>query len=357
MNHTIFLEKHKEHNAKLVDFAGWEMPINYPDGIIKESNFVRDDAGMFDVSHMGRVEISGKNSRDLIQKMLPINIDSLETSIAKYTLLINDKEQILDDLIVYQISDEKFLLVINASNTDEDLKWIKSINNDSIIENITEKTGMLAIQGPNAIKKINSITNNSLANLGRYRHKEINLGGASVFVARTGYTGEDGVEIIFPNSHANAIWDNLHKLSINPCGLGARDLLRIEAGLHLYGHEITKESNPYNIGLGRLLETSSKNYINYEYINGDKIKEGKDVLVGLIVKDRGIAREGNEIYINDKIIGKITSGTHSPRIKSAIAIGKLNKKFNNSKNTVKIKVREKYLEAEIIKLPFYRRKK
>ena len=117
------------------------MPINYPDGIIKESNFVRDDAGMFDVSHMGRVEISGKNSRDLIKKMLPINIDSLEASIAKYTLLINDKEEILDDLIVYQISDEKFLLVINASNTDEDLKWIKSINNDSIIENITEKTG------------------------------------------------------------------------------------------------------------------------------------------------------------------------------------------------------------------------
>jgi len=134
-------------------------------------------------------------------------------------------------------------------------------------------------------------------------------------------------------------------------------LTKIEAGLHLYGHEITKESNPYNIGLGRLLETSSKNYINYEYINGDKIKEGKEALVGLKIKDRGIAREGNEIYINDKIIGKITSGTHSPRIKSAIAIGKLNKKFNNSKNTVKIKVREKYLEAEIIKLPFYRRKK
>ena len=357
MKHTVFLGKHKEHNAKLVDFAGWEMPINYPEGIIKESTFVREDAGMFDVSHMGRVEVSGKNSRKLIERILPIDIESLQASIAKYTLLINDKQEILDDLIIYQISEEKFLLVINASNTEEDLRWIKSINNDSVIKNITEKTGMLAIQGPNALEKINSITNNSLVDLGRYRHKEIHLEGASVFVARTGYTGEDGVEIIFQNSDADAIWEHLNKLSIKPCGLGARDLLRVEAGLHLYGHEIRKESNPYDIGLGRLLETNSKNYINYDYIHGDKIKEGKYTLVGLVINDRGIAREGNEIYINDNIVGKITSGTHSPRIKSAIAIGKLDKKFDNNKKTVKIKVREKFLEANIVKLPFYRRKK
>ena len=357
MKKTIFYNKHKNLQAKLVDFAGWEMPINYPAGIIKESGFVRNSCGMFDVSHMGRVEIKGKYATKFIEKILPIDVNKIKTSAAKYTLLINEKKEILDDLIVYKISEEQYLLVINASNTSEDLKWITKNNKEVEILNITDNTGMLAIQGPEAINKINLLSNNAINDLGRYKYKDIAINEIPIFVARTGYTGEDGVEIIFDNNHAEKIWDLLSEKNIEPCGLGSRDLLRIEAGLHLYGHEINKNSNPIDIGLGRVLESKSTSYINHEYITSYDIKSGSQSLVGLIINDRGIAREGNDIYIDDKIIGKITSGTHSPRIKSAIAIGKIDKNFNNIENTVKIKVREKFLEAKIVKLPFYRRKK
>jgi glycine cleavage system T protein len=357
MKKTIFYNKHKNLEAKLVDFAGWEMPINYSAGIIKESGFVRDSCGMFDVSHMGRIEIKGKNATKFIEKILPIDVNKIKISAAKYTLLINEKKEILDDLIVYKISEEEYLLVINASNTSEDLKWITKNNKEVKILNITDNTGMLAIQGPEAINKINLLSNNAINDLGRYKYKDIEINGISVFVARTGYTGEDGVELIFDNNDAEKIWDLLSTKNIEPCGLGSRDLLRIEAGLHLYGHEINKNSNPVDIGLGRVLESKSTSYINHEYITGNDIKSGSQSLVGLIIKDRGIAREGNDIYIDGKIIGKITSGTHSPRINSAIAIGKIDKNFNIIENEVKIKVREKFLEAKIVKLPFYRRKK
>ncbi len=357
MKKTIFYNKHKNLDAKLVDFAGWEMPINYPAGIIKESGFVRDSCGMFDVSHMGRVEVIGKNATKFIDKLLPVDVNAINVSAAKYTLLINENKEILDDLIIYKISEEKYLLVINASNTDEDLIWINKVKEDVNIINITDKTGMLAIQGPEALEKINLLSNDAIADLGRYKYKEIKIQGMNIFVARTGYTGEDGVEIIFNNNDAEKIWELLSEKNVHPCGLGARDLLRVEAGLHLYGHEIDKKSNPIDIGLGRVLESKSPFYINHEYITGIDIKSGTETLIGLIIKDRGIAREGNEIYINNKIIGRVTSGTHSPRIKSAIAIGKIDKNFNNIKNTVKIKVRDKFLEAEITKLPFYRRRK
>lgn len=357
MKKTVLNSKHKELGAKLVDFAGWEMPINYPAGIIKESSFVRESCGMFDVSHMGRIEISGKNVKRYIEKILPIDINSIKKSAAKYTLLMNEKNEILDDLIIYKISEDKYLLVINASNTDEDLNWFKKMNDGINLENITSSTGMIAIQGPEAISKINSLSNNSLENLGRYKYKEIKLKNYNIFAARTGYTGEDGVEIIFDNNDAENIWEILLKKEIKACGLGARDLLRIEAGLHLYGHEINKNSNPFDIGLGRLLESKSNHYINHKYITGEKIKNGTDSIAGLIIKDRGIAREGNEIHINNKIIGFVTSGTHSPRLKSGIAIGIIKKDYNIINNTVKIKVREKFLEAEIVKLPFYRRRK
>tara|TARA_B100000579_G_scaffold214357_2_gene175322 strand:+ start:12279 stop:13355 length:1077 start_codon:yes stop_codon:yes gene_type:complete len=357
MKKTILNSRHKNLDAKLVDFAGWEMPINYPAGIIKESSFVRESCGMFDVSHMGRVEVSGKNAKSFIEKILPIDVNSLQIGSAKYTLLINEKKEILDDLIIYKISEDKYLLVINASNTDEDLEWITKVNDGVTINNTTSYTSMIAVQGPEALDKINFLSNNSIKDLGRYKYKEIKLQKYSIFAARTGYTGEDGVEIICDNNDAENIWDLLIENKIEACGLGARDLLRIEAGLHLYGHEINKDSNPIDIGLSRLLESKSKHYINHDYINGEDIKNGTESLAGLVMLDRGIAREGNEIYIDNKIIGYITSGTHSPRIKSAIAIGKIEKDYNNIQNTVKIKVREKFLEAKIVKLPFYRRKR
>jgi len=231
------------------------------------------------------------------------------------------------------------------------------IDKDVEINDITSKTGMLAIQGPEAIKVFNSISNNDIKGLGRYKFKNISIENNVVFVARTGYTGEDGVEIIFKLEFASKIWELLINNNVTPCGLGARDLLRIEAGLHLYGHEIKKESNPIEIGLKRLLESNSSNYINNDYIHSENIKNGLLTMTGLLVTDRGIPREGNEIIYNDLIIGKVTSGTHSSTLKSSIAIGMIKKDFNIINNTVRIKVRDKFLNATITKLPFYKRSK
>jgi len=357
MSKTVFYEKHLEQNAKMVDFAGWDMPISYPLGIIKEANIVRNSSGFFDVSHMGRVEIKGKGAEKFIDKILPININSLKVGSAKYTLLINENNEILDDLIIYRFSNY-FLLIINASNTDEDLNWMQSFKDKEVeINNITSETGMLAIQGPDVIKIFNSLSNNAIKDLGRYKFKNISIEKNNIFVARTGYTGEDGVEIIFNLEFANKIWELLTNNNVTPCGLGSRDLLRIEAGLHLYGHEITKNSNPIDIGLKRLLESESSNYINNNYIHSENIKKGLISMTGLLVTDRGIPREGNEIYFKNSIIGKVTSGTHSTTLNHSIAIGMIKKDFNIVNNTVRIKVREKFLNAIITKLPFYRRSK
>jgi len=357
MSKTIFYEKHLDNNAKIVDFAGWDMPINYPLGIIKEANTVRNSSGFFDVSHMGRVEIKGNNAENFINKILPININSLKIGSAKYTLLINEQKEIIDDLIIYRFSDY-FLLIINASNTDEDINWMQSVKDKEVeINNITSETGMLAIQGPDAIKIFNSISKNGIEDLGRYKFKNILIENNDVFVARTGYTGEDGVEIIFNLEFAFKIWELLINNNVTPCGLGARDLLRIEAGLHLYGHEITKKSNPIDIGLKRILESESSEYINNNYIHSENIRKGLFSMTGLLVTDRGIAREENEIYYKDLVIGKVTSGTYSSTLKSSIAIGMIKKDFNIINNTVRIKVRDKFLNATITKLPFYKRSK
>ena len=353
---TIFHQNHVDSSAKMVDFAGWDMPINYSAGIIKEATFVRQDSGFFDVSHMGRVEIFGKDRESFIEKILPINLQSLDIGSAKYTLLIDENQKILDDLIIYKYSDH-FLLIINASNTKKDLEWINSqITGDTQIKNITSETGMLAIQGPNVLEKLQTLSS-SFKEVGRYKFKNISIENNMIFVARTGYTGEDGVEIIFNNNCSEIIWDIMKKLEIPPCGLGARDLLRIEAGLHLYGHEINEYSNPVDIGLKRLLETKSQNYINYKYINDSDIENGKFSIAAFLVLDRGIPREENEIFFENNVIGKITSGTHSPTLKSSIAIGLIKRDFNIVNNKVRIKVRDKFLEAEIRKLPMYRRRR
>ncbi|NCG34393.1 MAG: glycine cleavage system aminomethyltransferase GcvT [Dehalococcoidales bacterium] len=357
MSKTIFYEQHLDNNAKMVDFAGWDMPINYPLGIIKESNIVRNSSGFFDVSHMGRVEIRGNGAESFIDKILPIDINSLKIGSAKYTLLINEKKEILDDLIIYRFTDY-FLLIINASNTVEDINWMQSVKGKEVeINNITSETGMLAIQGPDVIKIFNSILNNAIEDLGRYKFKNILIENNDIFVARTGYTGEDGVEIIFKSEFGYKIWELLINNGVTPCGLGARDLLRIEAGLHLYGHEITKKSNPIDIGLKRLLESESSKYINNDYIHSENIKKGLFSMIGLVVTDRGIPREENEIYYKDSVIGKVTSGTHSSTLRRSIAIGIVKKDFNIINNTVRIKVRDKFLNATITKLPFYKRSK
>ena len=357
MNKTTLNNQHKLLNAKMVDFANWEMPISYPTGIIKETLFVRNQAGVFDVSHMGRLEVKGENAKNFIETLFPINVDELQNNSAKYTLLINDKGEVLDDAIIYKFNENKFLIIINASRSEIDIKWIKSFNYKVEINDLTNSTSMLAVQGPEALNIIQKITGNAINDLKRYKFKEISIDNYSAFVTRTGYTGEDGVEIITNNDNVESLWNKLLKNNVFPCGLGSRDILRLEAGLHLYGHEINPSSNPIEIRLKRVFKTTTDNYIANDYLKSIMGNEPQKIMVGLIMKDRGIPREDCEIELNSEKIGYVTSGTHSPTINKSIAIGIINKQFDNVNNTVKIKIREKNLEANIIKLPFYRRSK
>lgn len=357
MNKTTLNNQHKLLNAKMVDFANWEMPISYPTGIIKETLFVRNQAGVFDVSHMGRLEVIGENAKNFIETLFPINVDELNNNSAKYTLLISDKGEVLDDAIIYKFNENKFLIIINASRSEIDIKWIKSFNYKVEINDLTNSTSMLAVQGPESLNIIKKLTGNAINDLKRYKFKEISIDHYSAFVTRTGYTGEDGVEIITNNDNVDSLWNKLLKNNIFPCGLGSRDILRLEAGLHLYGHEINPSSNPIEIRLKRVFKTTTDNYIAKDYLRSIMGNEPKKIMVGLIMKDRGIPRQDCEIELNSEKIGYVTSGTHSPTINKSIAIGIINKQFDNVNNTVKIKIREKNLEANIIKLPFYRRSK
>ena len=353
---TSLNKLHQNNNAKFVEFAGYEMPIQYSKGIIEEHKFTRSHSGIFDVSHMGQLFIYGDESlTEELEKIFPLDLKNLKQNSSKYSFLMNEDAGIYDDLIITKIA-EGYLIILNAACKDKDFEILSNLLGSKFKMNLDSNRSLIAIQGPKSVEILNSIIN-GVDQLNFMTGNWFDSDNQKLFVTRSGYTGEDGVEIIFDNNCSKIIWEIMKKLEIPPCGLGARDLLRIEAGLHLYGHEINEYSNPVDIGLKRLLETKSQNYINHEYINDSDIENGNFSIAAFLVLDRGIPREENEVFYENNVIGKITSGTHSPTLKSSIAIGLIKRDFNIVNNKVRIKVRDKFLEAEIRKLPMYRRRR
>ncbi len=362
MKHTPFTQKHIELKAKMAEFAGYNMPISYT-GINDEHAAVRKNAGVFDVSHMGEFVLKGENALDLIQRVTTNDASKLNNGKAQYSSFTNNEAGIVDDLIVYCIEENKvYMLVVNASNIEKDWNWVASHNtNNAEMHNISDKTCLLAIQGPNATKILQPLTDIDILNIKYYTFVKGKFAGVdNVLISATGYTGAGGVEIYFEDKDDNAstIWDAIFEAGkssgIKPIGLGARDTLRLEMGYCLYGNDIDDTTSPLEAGLGWITKLNkSSSFTAKEILEKQKAEGIKGKLVGFEMIDRGIPRHDYLIKDADgNTIGKVTSGTQSPSLNKAIGMGYVDIAHATLDKEIFIEIRNNLLKAKIVKMPF-----
>ena len=360
MKNTAFTAKHIELGAKMAEFAGYNMPISYS-GINDEHATVRNNAGVFDVSHMGEFVLKGDRALDLIQRVTTNDASKLSNGKAQYSCLPNNNGGIVDDLLVYCLEENKaYMLVVNASNIDKDWKWISAHNTDGVeMLNISDKTSLLAIQGPNATKILQPLTDIDILNMKYYTFAKGKFAGVeNVLVSATGYTGSGGVEIYFEDTDGNSekIWDAIFEAGkaagIKPIGLGARDTLRLEMGFCLYGNDIDDTTSPLEAGLGWITKFT-KDFTNRAYFEKQKAEGVTKKLVGFEMLEKGIAR--HDYLIKDfegNFIGKVTSGTQSPSLGKAVGLGYVDSKDAAIDSEIFISVRNTLLRAKVVKVPF-----
>ena len=360
MKNTPFINKHIALGAKMAEFAGYNMPISYT-GINDEHAAVRKNAGVFDVSHMGEFILKGEHALDLIQRVTSNDASKLTNGKAQYSCLPNDTGGIVDDLLVYCIEENKvYMLVVNASNIEKDWNWIKKHNSKNAeMHNISDKTCLLAIQGPNATKILQPLTEIDILNLKYYTFVKGKFAGVdNVLISATGYTGAGGVEIYFEDKDgaADKIWDTIFEIGgpqgLKPIGLGARDTLRLEMGFCLYGNDIDDTTSPLEAGLGWITKFS-KEFTSKDIFEKQKAEGVERKLVGFEMIDKGIPRHGYEIKdFTGAAIGNVTSGTQSPSLGKAIGLGYVRKALAELDTQIFIKVRDKLLQAKVVKVPF-----
>ena len=360
MKNTPFTSKHIALGAKMAEFAGYNMPISYS-GINDEHHAVRTNAGIFDVSHMGEFILKGENALDLIQRVTTNDASKLAKGKAQYSCLPNEQGGIVDDLLVYCVEENKvYMLVVNASNIEKDWDWISKHNTKNVeMHNISDKTALLAIQGPNATRILQPLTDMDLLNLKYYTFtKGVFAGVENVLVSATGYTGAGGVEIYFEDKDgaADKIWDAIFKIGgpqgLKPIGLGARDTLRLEMGYCLYGNDIDDTTSPLEAGLGWVTKFS-KDFTSRNIFEKQKSEGIKRKLVGFEMIDKGIPRHHYDIKDSaGNKIGFVTSGTQSPTMQKAIGMGYIDLDHSSIDNEIYISVRDKNLKARVVKFPF-----
>lgn len=351
---------HVALGAKMVPFAGYNMPVQY-EGVNIEHDTVRNGVGVFDVSHMGLFKITGENALDLIQKVTSNDASVLVNGKAQYSYLPNDKGGIVDDIITYKVGEEDYLMVVNASNIDKDFEWIASHNSmNAGFENLSDQYCLLAIQGPKANEAMQSITNVDLANLKFYTFENGTFGGKeNVIVSATGYTGSGGIEIYAKNEDIVDIWNAVleagKEFGIKPIGLAARDTLRLEMGYCLYGNEINDTTSPIAAGLGWVTKFT-KDFVNAEAIKADKENGVATKLIGFELIERGIPRHDYEIVdAEGNVIGHVTSGTQSPSLNKGVGMGYVNKEFAKEGSEIFIRIRKNDVKAQVVKTPFYKK--
>jgi len=359
---TALYSVHKSLNAKIVPFAGYKMPLEYS-GVTDEHKTVREAAGVFDVSHMGEFWITGPDAFDLIQRITTNDISKLSPGRAQYSCLPNDTGGIVDDLIVYMVEKEKFLLVVNAANIDKDWNWIEKNNTmGATMENASDKTTLLAVQGPKATAILQNLTNINLDEI-KFYHFTIDAfaGIPDVIISATGYTGAGGFELYFANEHAEKIWAKIFEegkdAGIKPAGLSARDTLRLEMGFCLYGNDIDDSTSPIEAGLGWITKfNDGNNFINREYFWKQKQNGVSKKLVGFEMVEKGIPRHQYEIVnITDEPIGMVTSGTMSPMMKKGIGLGYIKTEYAKPGTEISVMIRSKQVKARVVKLPIYKK--
>jgi aminomethyltransferase len=361
MKRTVFFNTHVSLGARVVPFAGFEMPVEYT-GVNDEHIAVRERVGVFDVSHMGEFWIKGPKALDLIQRVTTNDASKLTPGKVQYSCFPNGKGGIVDDLLVYKYDDEKYLLVVNASNIDKDWEWVNKQNTFvAELENASDKISQLAVQGPLAIKALQKLTSLDLSSIPYYSFKVGPFAGAKeVILSNTGYTGSGGFEIYFYNSDAKAIWDAVfeagREFGIKPIGLAARDTLRLEMGYCLYGNDIDDTTSPIEAGLGWITKfVDGKDFIDKDVILRQKTNGVTRQLVGFEMLEKAIPRHGYDIAdASDKIMGIVTSGTMSPSLKIGIGMGYVPTGFASPGSEIYIKIRNKSIKAKVVKLPFYK---
>lgn len=362
MKRTRLNEVHKKLGAKMIEFVGWEMPVEY-EGLIKEHLAVRERAGLFDVSHMGEIFISGNDALDLIQYLTPNDASRLVIGKAQYSALTTPKGTFIDDLLVYHLDENEYMLVVNAANSDKDYEWImKNKGNFSAeVRNESLNWTQLALQGPKAQEILQPLTELDLSEIKYYWFKRGKVVGIDCIVSRTGYTGEDGFEIYTLDPQPEKIWfailEQGKAYDIKPGGLGARDTLRLEAKMMLYGNDIDETTTVFEADLGWLVKFEKPNFLGKDVLLKQKAEGIKRKIVGFELKEKGIARPHYPVYINGEKVSEVTSGTFSPYLKKSIGLTYLPIEYTEIGTKFEIGIRNNLVKAEVVPTPFYKRKK
>jgi aminomethyltransferase len=361
---TALYDCHLEAGARMVPFAGWEMPVQYS-GLMAEHEAVRTAAGLFDVSHMGEVRVQGADAEAFLQYLTPNDVAKLKVGRAHYSALLTEEGTYIDDLLIYRLADDDFLVVVNAANVDGDFAWIErhaqTFDGEVTVRNVSEDYALLALQGPRAVEILSQLTDSDLEAIRYYRFAHGEVDGVPAILSRTGYTGEDGFELYLAPEHAAQIWRALlaagQDHGLLPAGLGARDSLRLEAAMALYGHEIDDTTTPWEAGLDWTIKLASGDFIGRDALVAQQEKGVERKLVGFGVTGRGIAREGHGVVHDGEAVGKVTSGTFSPTFKEAIGMAYVPVELAEPGTALTIEVRGREIPAEVRETPFYRRAK
>ncbi|MBC1419737.1 glycine cleavage system aminomethyltransferase GcvT [Listeria fleischmannii] len=349
---------YEKFGAKTIDFGGWDLPVQFA-GIKAEHETVRTDVGVFDVSHMGEIHVTGKESTAYLEKMLTNNISNIKDGRAQYNIMCYEDGGAVDDLVVYKKNDEDYLLVVNAANIEKDFNWLKEhVSEDVKVENVSNEYGQLAVQGPNAEKLVQTLTEADLSAIPFFGFVEEKVVGVDAIISRSGYTGEDGFEIYMPAQDAIQVFLAIVEAGAKPIGLGARDTLRFEANLALYGQELSKDITPLEAGVNFAVKLKKEpDFIGKAALIAQKEAGVPRKLVGIELLDRGIPRHDYLVYAGDKEIGKITSGTQSPTLGKNLGLALIESEYAELGRELEVLVRNKKLKAVVVETPFYKRAK
>ncbi|WP_338450722.1 glycine cleavage system aminomethyltransferase GcvT [Niallia oryzisoli] len=363
LKRTPLFESYKKFGAKVIDFGGWELPVQFS-SILEEHEAVRSAAGLFDVSHMGEVLIEGKDAESYINYLVTNDVTKVNINQAQYSAMCYPDGGTVDDLLVYKLEDEKYLLVINASNIEKDFEWMQqNVTGEVTLQNISNEVAQLAIQGPRAEAIVQKLTETDLSQVGSFHFAQhVTVAGVTdILVSRTGYTGEDGFELYLASDKVAVLWEKLLEAGkedgLKPCGLGARDTLRFEARLNLYGQELSSEIGPLEGGIGFAVKTNKESdFIGKEALSKQKEEGLQRKIVGIEVTGRGIPRHGYKVFsAEEEEIGYITSGTQSPSLKKGLGLALVSAEHAKVGTELKVEVRNKLIDAVVVKTPFYKR--
>ena len=357
---------HRQLGGRMVDFGGWDMPVQYPAGTIEEHLRTRTHSGLFDVSHMGEIEVRGSDAILFVNRITSNDVTKLVDGQAQYSALTTPFGTVIDDLLVYRFSSHHLLLVVNAGTTEKDWDWINSHRANETVDltNVSSDYCQLALQGPEALGILQKLTDLPLAEMKYYHFSPGTVDGVASIVSRTGYTGEDGFEVYAPAARAEQLWNQIldagnagSNTGVVPCGLAARNTLRLEAGMALYGHEIDETTTLLEANLGWICKLDKGDFVGRQQLVQQKAEGVRSKLVGFEVTERGIARDGQDVVINDRRVGRVTSGSPAPYLKKNIGFAYVPAEFASAGQEIQIDVRGRLVSAQVVKTPFYKRQR